>query len=70
MGIQQRVDRKLKEIDELFDEVIYKKGLLNSEISNLLKANNVNEIVYADSAEPKSIAELNSCSLSIIPSLP
>ncbi len=38
----------------IFDEVIYKKGLLNSEISNLLKANNVNEIVYADSAEPKS----------------
>ncbi len=27
----------------IFDEVIYKKGLLNSEISNLLKANNVNE---------------------------
>jgi len=44
----------------IFDEVIYKKGLLNSEISNLLKANEVNDIVYADSAEPKSIAELNS----------
>jgi len=51
----------------IFDEVIYKKGLLNSEISNLLKANNVNEIVYADSAEPKSIAELNSYGHNVLP---
>ena len=51
----------------IFDEVIYKKGLLNSEISNLLKANNVNEIVYADSAEPKSIAELNVYGHNVLP---
>ena len=51
----------------IFDELIYKKGLLNSEISNLLKANNVNEIVYADSAEPKSIAELNSYGHNVLP---
>jgi phage terminase large subunit len=51
----------------IFDEVIYKNGLLNSEISNLLKANNVNEIVYADSAEPKSIAELNSYGHNVLP---
>jgi phage terminase large subunit len=51
----------------IFDEVIYKKGLLNSEISNLLKANEVNDIVYADSAEPKSIAELNSYGHNVLP---
>lgn len=43
----------------IFDEVIYQKGLLNSDISNLLKSYEINEIIYADSAEPKSIAELN-----------
>ena len=42
----------------ILDEVFYKKGLLNSDISNLLKSYNVNEYVYADSAEPKSIDEL------------
>jgi len=42
----------------IFDEVIYQKGLLNSEISNLLKTHEVSEVIYADSAEPKSIAEL------------
>ena len=43
----------------IFDEVFYQKGLLNRDISNLLKTYNATEIVYADSAEPKSIAELN-----------
>ena len=51
----------------IFDELIYKKGLLNSEISNLLKANNVNDIIYADSAEPKSIAELNTYGHNVLP---
>ena len=44
----------------IFDEVIYQKGLLNSDISNLLKTYDVRELIYADSAEPKSIAELRS----------
>ena len=51
----------------IFDELIYQKGLLNSDISNLLKTNNVNDIVYADSAEPKSIAELNSYGHNVLP---
>jgi phage terminase large subunit len=51
----------------IFDEIIYKKGLLNSEISNLLKANNITDIIYADSAEPKSIAELNSYGHNVLP---
>lgn len=51
----------------IFDELIYQKGLLNSDISNLLKSNNVNDIIYADSAEPKSIAELNSYGHNVLP---
>jgi phage terminase large subunit len=39
--------------------MIYRTGLLNSDIANLFKSYNVGrEVVFADSAEPKSIAEL------------
>jgi phage terminase large subunit len=51
----------------IFDELIYQKGLLNSDISDLLKTNGVQDIVYADSAEPKSIAELNSYGHNVLP---
>jgi len=51
----------------IFDEVFYQKGLLNSEISNLLNSHNVKTIIYADSAEPKSIAELQSYGHQILP---
>lgn len=51
----------------IFDEVVYKKKLLNSDISKLLKANNVNGWIYADSAEPKSIQELKSMGHKIQP---
>ena len=51
----------------IFDELIYQKGLLNSQISNLLKTHEVKEIIYADSAEPKSIAELSSYGHLILP---
>lgn len=51
----------------IFDEVFYQKGLLNSEISNLLKTHNVITLIYADSAEPKSIAELQSYGHQILP---
>jgi phage terminase large subunit len=44
--------------DIVVDEVIYQTGLLNSELSNLMKSYGVNGDIYADSAEPKSIAEL------------
>ena len=45
--------------DIIFDELIYSTGLLNSDIANLFKNYNVsNHYIYADSAEPKSIAEL------------
>ena len=51
----------------VFDEVFYQKGLLNSEISNLLNSHDVKTIIYADSAEPKSIAELQSYGHQILP---
>lgn len=42
----------------VIDEVIYQTGVLNSELSNLLKQNKVTGEIFADQAEPKSIAEL------------
>jgi phage terminase large subunit len=41
----------------ILDELIYQSGLLNSDIANILKP--LNTWAYCDSAEPKSIAELN-----------
>lgn len=51
----------------IFDELIYKKGLLNNDISNLIKSNELDTIIYADSAEPKSIAELNQYGHNVLP---
>ena len=45
----------------IVDELFYRKGLSNSEIFNLLKGSNV--LTVCDSAEPKSIAELQSYGL-------
>lgn len=44
----------------IFNELIYKTKLLNRDISNALKELKISDldIIYADSAEPKSIAEL------------
>jgi phage terminase large subunit len=44
--------------DIVVDEVIYQTGLLNSELSNLMKSYDVKGEIFADSSEPKSIAEL------------
>lgn len=43
----------------VLDEVIYEKGLINAAISDLMRQNSVSGRVIGDSAEPKSIAELN-----------
>lgn len=51
----------------IFDEVLFQKKLLNSDISNLFRANDINGIVYADSAEPKSIAELRTYGHKVLP---
>jgi phage terminase large subunit len=42
----------------IVDEIIYEKGLLNVRISDLMRELGVNGRIVADSAEPKSIAEL------------
>ena len=51
----------------IFDEVIYQKKLLNSDISSLFRSHEINGIVYADSAEPKSIAELRTYGHKVVP---
>ena len=51
----------------IFDELLYKKGMLNSDISNFLKSQDIKETIYADSAEPKSIAELRSYGHQVYP---
>ena len=43
----------------IYDELLYKKGMHNRDISLFLTNQNVKENIFADSAEPKSIAELN-----------
>lgn len=52
----------------ILDEVIYRKGLANSEIAKLLKDDGVtaNAEIYADSAEPKSISEIKAYGLNRI----
>jgi phage terminase large subunit len=42
----------------IYDEVLYKKGMLNRDISRYLQANDIIGNIIADSADPKSIAEL------------
>jgi phage terminase large subunit len=49
----------------ILDEITYRKGLLNSEIANILKAQK-RALCVADSAEPKSIAEIASYGVPII----
>jgi len=44
--------------DIIADEVIYRTGLINSELASLMKQYDVSGEVFADSAEPKSIQEL------------
>jgi phage terminase large subunit len=51
----------------IFDEVIYKKGLLNIDISRTLHELEITDTIIADSAEPKSIAELNGYGHTVYP---
>jgi phage terminase large subunit len=44
--------------DIIVDEIVYQTGLLNSELSSIMKQQNVKGEIFADSAEPKSIHEL------------
>lgn len=49
----------------IIDEVCYRKGLSNKQIADILKSRDV--LVVADSAEPKSIDEILSYGINIIP---
>jgi len=51
----------------IFDEVLYKKGMLNRDISRFLSQHDIKENIIADSAEPKSIAELNGYGHTVYP---
>lgn len=52
------------------DELIYETGMLNSEIAQRAKAAGVARLeTYADSADPKSIAELRRLGLNVIPAV-
>lgn len=52
----------------ILDEKIYQRGLLNSQIATLIKASDAkNAVIYADSAEPKTIAELRGYGLTVLP---
>jgi phage terminase large subunit len=42
----------------IYDELLCKTRMTNNDISDFLKANQINDYIYADSAEPKSIKEL------------
>lgn len=50
----------------LFDELIYQTGLINADISRLLKQHECREVI-ADSAEPKSIEEIYRTGINIKP---
>lgn len=53
----------------IFDELIYRTGMLNSDIAKELKRLNVRhgDTIFADSAEPKSITEIKRYGFSIRP---
>ena len=51
----------------IYDEVLYKKGMLNRDISRFLTQQGITEHIVADSAEPKSIAELQGYGHSVSP---
>lgn len=55
--------------DEIIaDEIFYQTGLLNSDIAKLIKSNDIGRLpIYADSAEPKSIADLKRMGINVRP---
>ncbi|HET8838052.1 MAG TPA: terminase large subunit [Flavobacteriaceae bacterium] len=60
------IDRYYLDGKRLYDEAIYQKGLLNSDIAKLAKKD-FSRLIYADSAEPKSIAEIKRYGVKIYP---
>lgn len=62
------IDTRKKEV--YIDQLIYQRGLLNSDIARMLDSEGVPKrgvVIYADAAEPKSIAELGQYGYNIKP---
>lgn len=54
----------------IFDEILYMKGMLNSQLAGVLQnQENTSVLVIADSAEPKSIDELTQYGLTVLPAV-
>lgn len=51
----------------ILDELVYQKGLSNREIAEILKNQSEYALTVADSAEPKSIDEIRTYGVSIVP---
>lgn len=51
----------------IWDEVAYQKGLLNNQVADVIKNQPKQVLVIADSAEPKSIDEIYSYGVTILP---
>lgn len=51
----------------ILDEVTYEKGLSNKQIAEILKVKEPKALVIADSAEPKSIDEIKSYGVTVLP---
>lgn len=51
----------------IFDEITYARGLSNKQIADIINDQETNVIVKADSAEPKSIDEIKSYGVNIVP---
>ena len=51
----------------IFDEVLYQKGMLPKQISDVIKQEGINEVIYGDSASPMTIEELNQYGHTVLP---
>lgn len=51
----------------ILDEVCYKKGMSNKQIADTIAATEIETLVIADSAEPKSIDEIRLYGINIVP---
>lgn len=51
----------------ILDEVLYRKGMSNKDLADLIKSQEIEALTIADSAEPKSIDEISHYNISIIP---
>lgn len=51
----------------IIDEILYSKGISNQRMAEVLRNQEQQAVVFADSAEPKSIDEIHSWGISIMP---